>query len=295
MRSAISRCLIETITLPCGTISAMSIRDTLNRLGLEPKKSLGQNFMIEPAILEQMADAADLGTGDAVLEIGAGLGALTDILARRARRVVAVEIDSRFIDLLQERYASQPDVEIVQADILETQPGDLLGADAAHYKAAANLPYYITTAIIRHLLECPSPPALLALTMQYEVAERITAAPGDMSLLAVSVQVYGQPTLIRRLKAGIFYPRPGVDSAIVRIQPHADPLITPDEQVQFFRVVRAGFSQPRKQVKNSLAAGLHLPAGDVVHWLESTGIDPRRRAETLSVAEWLTLFRAWGG
>jgi 16S rRNA (adenine1518-N6/adenine1519-N6)-dimethyltransferase len=183
-------------------------RRTLDLLGLDPKKSLGQNFMVERNALLRMADAADLAPDDAVLEVGAGLGALTEVLAERARRVVAVEIDERFTGYLRDRFAAQPQVAIVQADILEADLVALLGADAARYKAVANLPYYITSAILRHLLESPTPPALLALTVQREVAERVTAAPGAMSLLAVSVQFYGRPRIAARLKPGNFYPRP---------------------------------------------------------------------------------------
>lgn len=267
----------------------MTLRHTLDRLGLDPKKSLGQNFMIEPAALAKLADAADLSPANAVLEIGAGTGALTDYLAARARRVVAVEIDGRFIPHLEAHFANQPRVEIVQADILDIDLPSLLGADAARYTAVGNLPYYVTTAILRHLLESDTPPRLLVVTVQREVAERITAAPPDMSLLAVSVQIYGQPRLIARLAAGNFYPPPAVESAILRIEPHAHPLIAPDRRAVFFRVVRAGFSQPRKQIQNSLSAGLHLDKTDVVHWLAACAIDPRRRAETLTVQEWLAL------
>jgi 16S rRNA (adenine1518-N6/adenine1519-N6)-dimethyltransferase len=272
----------------------MSIRDTLARLGIDPKKSLGQNFMVEPAALEHIAEAADLAPTDAVLEIGAGLGALTDLLAARARRVVALEIDGRFIPPLEARFAGLPHVEIVQADVLEIDLAALLGDDSADYKAVGNLPYYITTAIVRRLLEDETPPRLLALTMQREVAERIVAGPGDMSLLAVSVQVYGGARIVGRLKPGNFYPRPQVESAIVCIRPHPEPLIFPARRAPFFRIVRAGFGQPRKQIKNSLAAGLHLEGDAVVNWLEAVGIDPRRRAETLSVQEWLALLHAAG-
>jgi 16S rRNA (adenine1518-N6/adenine1519-N6)-dimethyltransferase len=268
----------------------MTIRDTLTRLGLDPKKSLGQNFTVEPAVLQRMADAADLGPDDAVLEIGAGLGALTDVLAARARRVVAVEIDGRFIPHLRRRYAAQPHVEIVHGDILELDLANLMGADTAAYSAVGNLPYYITSPILRHLLEHPAPPRLMVLTMQREVAERVTAAPGQMSLLAVSVQFYGTPRAVARLKPGHFYPPPDVESAIVRIDPHpGGPLLPPEQAARFFQIARAGFSQPRKQIKNSLASALSLDADSVVHWLTAAGIAPARRAETLSLAEWLAL------
>ncbi len=271
----------------------MDVPRTLQRLGLEPKKSLGQNFMVEESALRRLADAADPGPGDAVLEIGPGLGALTDYLAARARRVVAVEIDGRFIPYLRSRYAADPRVEIVQADILTVEVAALLGEDARAYTVAANLPYYITSAILRRLLESPAPPRRLAVTVQWEVARRLTAAPPAMSLLALGVQFYGTPSVVGRLKPGCFLPPPSVESAIVRITPHpAGPPLTGAARDHFFRIARAGFSQPRKQLRNTLAAGLHLPAADVVDWLAAAGIDPRRRAETLSVAEWLAVCQA---
>lgn len=270
----------------------MSIRRTLIQLGLEPQKSLGQNFMVAPQALRRMAEAAALSPDDAVLEIGAGLGALTDLLAERARRVVAVEVDGRFIPYLRRRYAHAPHVEVVHADILACDVAHLMGADAGAYKALGNLPYYITSAILRHLLENPAPPRLLVVTVQREVAERLTAAPGAMSLLAVSVQFYGKPRIVARLKAGSFYPPPEVESAIVRVDPHAEgPPLPPQETERFFRIVRAGFSQPRKQLRNSLAAALLLKTEQVEDWLTAAGVDPRRRAESLALEEWLALYR----
>lgn len=274
----------------------MSIWDVLNQLGIQPKKSLGQNFMVEPNALRRMAEAAEVGTDDAVLEIGAGLGALTDVLAERARRVVAIEVDERFVPFLQARYTRYPHVEIVRADVLDADPATLMGEDADDYKVVANVPYYITSAILRHLLESDAPPSLIVLTVQREVAERITAQPGDMSLLAISVQYYGRPALVARLSAANFYPRPDVESAIVRVEPHAGgPPLPPEETEPFFRVVRAGFSQPRKQVKNSLAAGLHTESARTSTWLEAAGVDPRRRPETISLNEWLAIYRQFTG
>ncbi len=261
------------------------------QLTIRPKKSLGQNFMVEESALRRMADAAELTPGEAVLEIGAGLGGLTAYLAARARRVVALEIDGRYVEELQRRFADEPRVEVVQADILKAHIGEVMGEDARAYKAVGNLPYYITSAIIRHLLENAAPPRLVVITVQAEVAQRMIAAPPEMSVLAVSVQFYGQPELVFKLPPGVFYPRPSVDSALVRIAPRpAGPPLPPPEWAGFFRMVRAGFSQPRKKVKNSLAAGLHLPVEGVVNWLAGAGIEPARRAETLTVEEWVGLY-----
>jgi 16S rRNA (adenine1518-N6/adenine1519-N6)-dimethyltransferase len=270
----------------------MSDKDTLSRLGIEPKKSLGQHFMAEPAALQKLVDAARLGPGDAVLEIGPGLGALTDLLAEAARRLVAVEIDGRVIPYLQNRYEAFPNVEIVQADILDLDLGELLGSDSQSYKVVANLPYYITSPILRRLLEESAPPSLIVVTTQLEVARRMAAQPGKMNLLAVGIQFYGKPEIVSRLKPGVFYPRPEVESAIVRVTPHpgGSPL-SADAGERFFRVVRAGFSQPRKQLRNTISAGLHVSREVAAGWLEEADIDPRRRAETLSVDEWLALYR----
>jgi 16S rRNA (adenine1518-N6/adenine1519-N6)-dimethyltransferase len=273
--------------------ASVNVRDVLNGLGIDPKQSLGQNFMIEANALDRLAEAADLSPDDAVLEIGAGLGALTAVLAAQARRVVAVEIDGRFIPHLRSTFADTPGVEIVQADILEAEAAALMGPDAGDYRVVANVPYYITSAILRHLLENPTPPRVLVITVQREVAERITAGPGDMSLLAVSVQFYGEPQVITRLSRGNFYPQPNVESAILRVdaRPGGPPLPL-EEAERFFRLVRAGFSQPRKQVKNSLSAGLGVESKVAVGWLETAGIDPRRRPEKLAVDDWLRLYHA---
>jgi 16S rRNA (adenine1518-N6/adenine1519-N6)-dimethyltransferase len=270
----------------------MSDKDTLSRLGIEPKKSLGQHFMAEPAALRRLVDAARLDPGDVVLEIGPGLGALTDRLAEKARRLVAVEIDGRVIPYLQNRYQAFPNVEVIHADILALDLEELLGSDARSYKVVANLPYYVTSPILRHLLEGSSPPSLIVVTTQLEVARRMAAQPGEMSLLAVGIQFYGRPEIVSRLKPGVFYPRPEVESAIVRITPHpASSPLPADERGRFFQVVRAGFGQPRKQLHNTLSAGLGIDRAAAARWLEQAKVDPRRRAETLSVDEWLALYR----
>lgn len=263
---------------------------------LEPKKSLGQNFMISEGAIEQVMSAAALTSDDVVLEVGPGLGSLTAALAERTKGVVALEIDQRFIPILRMQFATQPNVRIVLGDILEHTPTDLLGNAADAYKVVANLPYYITSAVIRHLLEADQPPHLLSLTVQYEVGQRMAAEPGDMSLLAVSVQLYGTAEVVHRLKPGNFYPRPNVDSAVVRVipRPEGPPLHNEDIPL-FFRLVKAGFSQPRKQLKSPLAAGLHIDKAAAAKWLEAAGIDPRRRPQTLSVDEWLSLFHHRGG
>jgi 16S rRNA (adenine1518-N6/adenine1519-N6)-dimethyltransferase len=261
----------------------MHPRHLLQRYGLQPKKGLGQNFLVEEAALHRIAAAADLTETDSVLEIGPGLGALTRHLAAAAGRVVAVELDDRFIPVLTEELAEVSNVELVEGDILELDPAALMGGP---YKVVANLPYYITAAVLRHLLESTPRPKLMVLTVQQEVAQRLTARPGEMSLLAISVQYYGRVRQVARIKAGSFYPRPEVDSAVVRVDLDQDPPLTGVDEGRFFCVVRAGFSQKRKQLRNSLKAGLGIPAEEVEAALAAVGIDARRRAETLSLDEW---------
>jgi len=253
------------------------------------KKSLGQHWLRDEASLDAMLDAAEIGPDDTVLEIGPGTGALTEVLARFAARVITVEIDRRLEPILRERLEPYAHVEVVFGDILETDVAALVGPDP--YVVVANVPYYITSAIIRHLLESEHRPQRLVLTVQLEVASRLVARPGDMSLLAVSAQYYGKPRIVTRLSAGVFWPRPDVDSAVVRIDVYDRPPVDVPDDETFFRVVRAGFSQKRKQLKNALADGLHLSAEATVHWMQAAGIDPRRRAETLTLEEWAALAR----
>jgi 16S rRNA (adenine1518-N6/adenine1519-N6)-dimethyltransferase len=267
----------------------MNDRLLLESHAITPKKSLGQNFLHDPNTLEKIVEIADFGPEMTVLEIGPGTGNLTHVLAREAARVIAVEVDTRLIPLLREQFADEPRVELVHADILETNVGALVGDKP--FVVVANLPYYITSAILRHLLENTPRPQRLIVTVQREVADRLVAQPGDMSLLAVSVQFYGLPHIALRLNPAAFWPRPDVDSAVVRIDVYAEPPVEVPDESLFFRVVRAGFGQKRKQLRNSLGAGLQIDKTQAGALLEQAGIDPRRRAETLSLDEWAALTR----
>lgn len=268
----------------------MNPKAILDHLGIEPKKSLGQNFLHDPNALNKIAALAEIGPDDTVLEIGPGLGGLTDVLARLARRVVAVELDDRLIPALAWLDAL-PNVEIVHQDILTVDLDALIGPDA--YLVCANVPYYITSAIIRYLLERAHRPRRIVLTVQLEVAERLVARPGDHSLLSISAQYYARPKIVTRLNRAAFYPRPDVDSAVIRLDCHERPVVDVPSDALFFRVVRAGFSQKRKQLKNAVADGLHLPAEAATAFIEAAGIDPRRRAETLALEDWAALTRSF--
>jgi 16S rRNA (adenine1518-N6/adenine1519-N6)-dimethyltransferase len=274
----------------------MNVRRLLKEFDIQPKKSLGQNFLTDQRVLERIVEAAELTPEDIVLEIGPGLGTLTRLLAERAERVIAVELDQRLVELLRQTAAAKadlPNVEIIHGDILELNPADLVRQHKAdlQYKVVANLPYYITSAILRHLLTAEVRPKLMVVTVQLEVARRIIAQPGDMSLLAVSVQFYGQPRIVTRVRAGAFYPSPQVDSAVIRIDLHRHPVVEAGDANGFFEVVRAGFAQRRKQLRNALSAELNLPTSQVVQALGRAGVNPKRRAQTLSIEEWVRVWR----
>ncbi|PJF25934.1 MAG: ribosomal RNA small subunit methyltransferase A [Phototrophicales bacterium] len=268
----------------------------LDQHDIQPRKSLGQNFLHDPNALEKIVATAEIRPGELAVEVGAGTGALTEALARTADQVIAYEIDGRLIPILSERFRAVPNVRIIHEDFLAAYLPAIVGEDDP-YVVVANVPYYITSAIIRHVLEAPRRPRRMVLTVQFEVAERLIAKPGrtEMSLLSVSAQYYTQPQIVTRFKPAVFYPRPDVDSAVVRLDSHPTPPVdVPDDQT-FFEVARAGFSQKRKQLRNSLADGLRISAERAVELLNAAGVDPRRRPETLTLEEWASIARAWAG
>lgn len=269
------------------TIPPLNVAALLRRFGLRPAKRWGQNFLQDPIALENIARCAGIKETDSVLEIGPGLGSLTRYLAVSARKVTAVELDPDLIPPLKAILAPHPNIRLVQGDILKQPVHGLI--DETDYLVVANIPYYITSAVIRHLLESPPRPRRLVLTIQKEVAERICAGPGDLSLLALSVQVYGKPGIAARIPAAAFHPVPKVDSAVLRIEVYPSPLIPASLLEAFFRLIKAGFGQKRKTLRNSLASGLHLSPPEAEALLTSAGIDPIRRAETLSLDEWKLL------
>jgi len=272
-------------------IPAISVPDLLSRYGLHPDRSLGQNFLVDESALSKVATAAEISADNEVLEIGPGLGSLTRYLAHLAHQVVAVELDGRLIPPLEEVLGPFPNVRVVEGDILSLHIRDLVSSPG--YLVVANIPYYITSSLMRHLLEAEPRPSRLVLTVQKEVAERICASPGKLSLLALSVQIYGYPKNIARIPAGAFYPPPKVDSAVIRVDLFPQPRI-PFKQIEtFFRLAKAGFSQKRKKLRNALAGGMALRKDEVESILLSARIDPNRRAETLSLEEWGILVESY--
>lgn len=272
-------------------IDLTNIRELRNFLyahHIRPNKAFGQNFIVDHSILLRIVEAAEIHADDQVLELGAGTGVLTRELAKHARRVVAVELEREMLSLLVKTTRNCTNVELLERNLLYVDPTEVFGSEP--YKLVANLPYYITAPTFRHFLESANAPRLFVVMVQYEVAQRIVAGPGDMSLLGVSIQFYGKPKIIEQVPARAFYPAPKVDSAILRIDLKDEVPLTPRQRDSFFRMVQAGFSQRRKQLHNSLTHGLHRKNVEVQDWLLAANIDPSRRAETLSIEDWLRLW-----
>ena len=262
-------------------------RRIMRQFGIQADKHLGQNFLIEQAALDKILKAADLKASDTVLEVGAGLGVLTCALAETAGHVVAVEFDRRLLPPLEWATQSFQNVRLIHADILSLELEDILPAGG--YKVVANIPYNITSLLIRKTLEAAHPAELVVLTIQREVAQRIVALPGEMSVLALSVQLYGTSEICARIPAGCFYPRPKVDSAVIRIRMAESPAIPREDIQAFFLLVRAGFSQKRKQLKNSLSHALGWEDEKTQALLIRAKIKPSTRAQELSLEQWLGL------
>lgn len=273
------------------------------------RKSLGQHFLNDPRTLARILEAADLQPGDTALEIGPGRGALTRQLTPRVRRVVAVELDASLAAALPERLGFPANLECREADARHTDPAELAAPDAA-YKFLGNLPYYAAAPIIRRMLESANPPTRAVVMVQQEVAAAMTAAPGAMTLLSVATQLYAEAAVVCRVPPRAFRPPPKVTSAVVRLLPRPAKAVADAETEGFFQLVRAGFSARRKQLHNALlnglaanglaayglaANGLGVDAAAVNAALEAAGLDGRRRAQTLSLDEWVQLYRAWPG
>ncbi|MDX1995899.1 MAG: 16S rRNA (adenine(1518)-N(6)/adenine(1519)-N(6))-dimethyltransferase RsmA [bacterium] len=263
----------------------------LDHFEIDPKKSLGQNFLHDPNALEKIVASAELMPDDVVVEIGPGTGTLTELLARAAKKVYSIEIDERLRPILAMQLASHKNVALVFEDVQEVNIPALV--ERQPFVVVANIPYYITSAIIRQLLESDHRPRRIVMTVQLELAERMAARPGDLSLMAVSVQFYGKPQIVARFNPAVFWPRPDVASAVIRIDTYEKPPVDVPDEKTFFKVVRAGFSQKRKQLRNAIAGGLAIKSEAATALLERAGIDPSRRAETLTLDEWAALARVY--
>ena len=269
------------------TLEPLQVPQLLRQYGLKPQKSLGQNFLVDHNALLKIVRDADVGANDHVLEIGAGLGNLTRILAVHAKSVTAVEIDQHLFPALEAVTRPYENVKLVKGDILNIQPESLFSESG--YKVVANIPYYITSAVIRHLLEASVRPERMVLTIQREVAERILSEDEKMSLLSLSVQLYGEAQITNHIPAVCFYPQPKVDSSVLMIDVYREPKLSNTGVTQLFRLAHAAFNQKRKMLRNSLKPVLGEDTAVVSEILEGAGIDPRRRPEALSVEEWIRL------
>ena len=270
------------------------IKAALNGLGIRPNRDMGQNFLADADALAAIVEAGQLSADDTVIEIGPGLGVLTYELVRRAGRVIAIELDRRLGARLGDELGSA-NLTVIQNDVLRVKPRDVLG-DATSYKVVANLPYQITSAILRHFLEAVPPPELMVVMVQWEVAQRIVAAPPEMSVLAHSIQLYAEPEIVVHVPAAAFLPEPRVDSAVLRLTRRPSPAVAVDDVDAFFRVIKAGFLHARKKLLNGLegglaAMGIRIDRATLLTVLEAAGVDPARRAETLTLREWATIYR----
>jgi 16S rRNA (adenine1518-N6/adenine1519-N6)-dimethyltransferase len=261
---------------------------------MKPKKSLGQNFLKDPRSLARIVESSALTKDDIVIEVGPGMGVLTKELAQKAGRVTAIEIDGQLADVLNQEFANVANVDIIHDDILRINLPELIEriipGMPKKYTVIANIPYYITSPILRLFLETTFPPQEMILMVQKEVAERICGQPGEMSILALSVQHYGVPEYLFTVKKDSFYPQPAVDSAVIRItrkesarQPHDD------YTKHFFQIVRSGFAAKRKTLANNLANSLHLEKSHIESLLREMDIPPSTRAQELSLEQWYAL------
>ncbi len=258
-----------------------------------PKKSLGQNFLMDRRVRSRIVQAADLSPDDLVVEVGPGRGFLTRLLVERAGGVVAVEMDEALAGRLRESFADRSDLTVVAADAREVDIVSLVGGSAS-YKLVANLPYYAASPIIRRFLEASRKPTLMVVMVQREVAQTMTAPPGKMGLLSVATQLYGRPRIVCHAPPRAFRPAPKVTSSVVRIDVFVEPAIALDSRERFFDLVRAGFSAPRKQLRNSLTNRLDISPQQAAAMLTGAGIDPTRRAQTLDLVEWAALYETYG-
>ena len=266
----------------------------LRRLGVSPRKALGQHFLIDEFALGDVADACRLDGESTVLEIGAGAGGLTEELLSRAGHVVAVELDEELAALTRRRLSEHAGLCVVAADILDFPPQELLAecGEAPPYVACGNLPYHITQPVVRRLLEAEAPPERIIVMVQREVAERMVGGEGHESLLSLSVQCYGEAEQLFDVPASAFWPPPKVRSAVVRIERLGEPAVDlpPDGVSRFFNLLRAGFAEPRKQLHNSLRSALGVPAEGIGLMLAEADIDTTKRAQHLRLDDWRRLY-----
>ena len=257
-------------------------------LGFRSKKSLGQHFLFDTKIRDAIVKAAQLKSDDLVLEIGPGKGFLTKELIKNCGEVIAVEIDVRLVKVLEQLYTTSRNLKIVPGDVRDMDLYSLI-PENTKYKVVANLPYYAASRIIRQFLEIEHKPSSLTVMVQLEVANQMIASPGQMGMLSVAIQLYGNPKIVKQVRPSSFKPKPKVSSAVVNIQIYHEFEVEILSVKHFFEIVRGGFSAPRKQLRNSLSKGLNITPQNAEKCLEQCQIDPSRRPQTLSLKEWSKL------
>lgn len=264
----------------------------LKTYNLNPDRSKGQNFLINQQVIKNIIANSDIKKADVVLEVGPGLGILTEELIKHASRVVSVELDKKIFDFLKVKFINNKNLELVNQDILRFKPEDY-GLLGQNYKIIANLPYNITSHFLKRFLTIDNRPSSMNLLLQKEVAQRICAKPGKMSLLAISVQIYGEPAIMEIVNSENFYPQPEVDSAILKIdkiknKQQVDNFLSLEPE-KFWKVVKIGFSARRKQLQNNLASGLKISSIEAKNVLKKANFDQKIRAQDLSIPEWIKL------
>lgn len=252
----------------------------------KPKKQLGQNFLADKKVLMKIVDAAEISKDDVVLEIGPGQGSLTYHLAQRAKKVIAVEKDAKLVKYLEEKFKDLKNLEVVNQDILEYLK---ILKNIGEYKIVANIPYYLTSFLLRRIFEMKNKPSEMIIMVQKEVAERITAGPGNMNLLAISVQIFAEPEILFNISKNSFWPKPKIDSAVIKLKVYKVPKVKNAEK--FFGLVRAGFSAKRKLLSNNLAKRLEISKEGIYDIFREVSIDVNVRAQDLSIEEWVSIFR----
>ena len=268
-------------------LSKSQIKQILKDRDLKPTKKFGQNFLINQKPIQQMIIAADINPNDTILEIGPGLGALTQELITTGAKIIAQEKDRNLVAVLKEQFKTVENLEIIEGDARA-----IVGNKnfcSLQFKVIANLPYYLTAPIIRQFLEAENPPELMVFLIQKQVGQRICAKPPRMNLLAVSVQLYATPKIINYVSQKCFWPMPEVDGAIIKIMPHHEKTGATTDRERFFKIVRAGFSHPRKILISNLADGLNMNKNDLEKAFTTLAIPLKSRAENLAVAEWIKL------
>ena len=275
----------------------MAYHDAVTESRGRRRKALGQHWLVDRRVLRRIARAANFTPDDTVIEVGAGSGLLTELLAQRASRLIAVEVDPEHAASLRQRFGGRENVSVVGADVLSVAPEEILaeGGGGPPYAVVGNLPYFIGSAIVRHFLTAAAQPRWLVVTLQAEVARNMAAEPGEMSYLSVEMQYYAEPRVLFEIAPSAFRPPPKVRSAVVRLDTHDGTAVDVDDREVFFRLVKAGFAARRKQMRNGLAIGLRCSAAESEAMLAVAGLEPSRRAQTLTLEEWADLYRACQG